>query len=103
MRLRQMDAVTVCVGSYWPTHASRGGAPGGAAPTPTGAEASPASRWGRSQGSAKAGLAKPLAPSQVGYTRLAHINEPISGKPEIGCAPFPRLEGKGKGTGLPAP
>src|SRR5215204_6564156 len=40
----------------------RGGAPGGAAPTPTGAEASPASRRGRSQGSAKAGLANPLAP-----------------------------------------
>src|SRR5215208_3226070 len=40
----------------------RDGAPGGAAPTPTGAEASPASRRGRSQGSAKAGLANPLAP-----------------------------------------
>src|SRR3954453_10303875 len=58
----------------------RDGVPGGAAPTPTGREASPASRWGRSQGSAKAGLANPLAPPG---------------------APFPRLEGKGKGTGLP--
>src|SRR3954465_11970438 len=53
-----------------------GGAPGGAAPTPTGAEASPVSRRGRSQGSAKGGLANLLAPPG---------------------APSPRFEGKEKG------
>src|SRR4051812_15695949 len=68
-------------------------------PHQRGREASPVSRWGRWQGSAKGGLANLLAPSQVGYTRLAHINEPISGKPEIGCAPSPCFEGKEKREG----
>jgi hypothetical protein len=31
-------------------------------------------RAARSQGRSKGGLASPLAPSQVGFTRLAHVN-----------------------------
>src|SRR5262245_38688342 len=30
-----------------------------------------------------------LEASQVGCSRLAHVNMPISGKPEIGCRPHP--------------
>jgi len=59
------------------------GAPGGAAPTPTGAEASPASRRGRSQGFAKAGLATPLAPPGAPLPRFGEGRK--RGKGESGA------------------
>src|SRR5262245_36428162 len=36
-----------------------------------------------------AGRGERLEASHVGYSRFAHVNMPISGKPEIGCRPHP--------------
>ena len=58
-------------------------------------------RRGRSQGPAKGGVAhRPGAGASRVYPTCA-LKEPISGKPEIGRAPSPRLEGR-RNTGIQA-